>query len=421
MNSILLALPLLLPGFFGAQDADGDLRYYRVHLRNGNVIDGELLKETTNEVLLRLKVGEMTIRRDQIEKVEFVKMKSQDTKAIYRPDPRKESPKEPAKDPAKDSARSAIIEKINPEVRKKVDLMVWKARSAQGEEKSFSHQDLIALGDDAAVYLAARVPDMDPKLQPAISTALINLKNAKVLPILEMLLTHESGAIRAVAVTVAVMIVDGDAEKNRFIRPLVRDRDASVRGTVMGLLSNTEDVEWFDAVSELCGDTNKDIRNRALNIVHRIAQKHNLQEKYSHVLSQNIQSRDEGVRADTAIAMGSTGKPENWKVVAPLLNDIDSKVRAAAAQSLMTLGSAEAGPDLVSLATRERDRWARICLAGAVQKFRLQKAIEPIIDWLNDADEEVKKVAAETLTLLTGEKHGTDRDKWVAWFAAQPK
>src|SRR5436190_24328669 len=104
MNPILLALPLLLPGFLGAQDTDGDLRFYRVHLRNGNVIDGELVKETANEVLLRLKVGEMTIRRDQIEKVEFVKMKSQDTKAIYRPDPRKEPVKEPPKEATKDSA-----------------------------------------------------------------------------------------------------------------------------------------------------------------------------------------------------------------------------------------------------------------------------------------------------------------------------
>ncbi len=421
MNPILLAIPLLVPGVLGFQDADSDLRFYRVHLRNGNVIDGELVRDTANEVLLRLKVGEMTIRRDQIEKVEFVKMKSQDTKALYRPDPRKEPPKEPPKEPVKDSARIAIIDKVNPEVKKKVDLMVWKLRTAPGDEKSFPHQELIALGDDAALYLAARIPDMDPKLQPAISSALINLKNVKILPILEMLLNHDAASIRAVAVTVAVMIVDGEAEKNRFIRPLVRDRDQSVRGTVMGLLSNTEDVEWFDAVGELCGDPNKDIRNRALNIVNRIAQKHNLQEKYLHLLAQNVQNRDDGVRADIATAIGSTGKAENWKLVAPMLADIDPKVRAASAQALIALGAPEAGPDLVGMANRERDRWARICVAGAVQKFRLQKAIESIIDWLGDSDEEVKKVAAETLKLLTGENHGADRDKWSAWFAAQPK
>jgi HEAT repeat protein len=421
MMPILLALPLLLPGFQGAQDTDGDLKFYRVHLRNGNVIDGELVKDSANEVLLRLKVGEMTIRRDQIESVEFVKMKSQDTKALYRPDPRKEPPKEAPKAPAKDSARTAIIEKINPEVRKKIDRMVWKLRTTPGDEKEFPLQELIALGDDASLYLAARVPDMDAKLHAAISAALINLKNPKILPILEILLNHDEGSIRAVAVTVAVMIVDGDAEKNRFIRPLVRDRDPSVRGTVMGLLSNTEDVEWFDAVSELCADSNADIRNRALNIMNRIAKKNEIQEKYNHVLTTNLQSRDEAVRSDILIAIGSTGKPENWKVVAPLLNDASPKVRGAAAQSLMTLGSTEAGPDIVSQVTRERDRWARICLAGAVQKLRLQKAIEPIIDWLADSDEDLKKIAAETLKLLTGERHGIDRDKWAAWYAAQPK
>jgi HEAT repeat protein len=105
--------------------------------------------------------------------------------------------------------------------------------------------------------------------------------------------------------------------------------------------------------------------------------------------------------------------------VAPLLNDAEPKVRAAAAQSLMKLGTAEAGPDIVNQVTRERDRWVRIHLAGAVQKLRLQKAIEPTIDWLSDSDEEVRKVAAETLKLLTGENHGMDRDKWAAWFATQ--
>ena len=87
----------------------------------------------------------------------------------------------------------------------------------------------------------------------------------------------------------------------------------------------------------------------------------------------------------------------------------------------MALGSADAGPDIANQVARERDRWARVYLAGAVQKLRVMKAIEPIIDWLADGDDEVKKVVAETLKLLTGENHGTDRDKWTAWLAAQPK
>src|SRR6185503_8075123 len=140
MNLILLALPLFCQAqaMNCFQDSDTtDLRFYRVHLRNGNFIDGELVKDTANEVLLRLKVGEMAIRRDQIEKVEFVKMKSTNTGAIYRPDPRKEPPKDPPAEALRDPVKNPIADKIPAEVRKKVDQMVLKLRTTPGDEKSF--------------------------------------------------------------------------------------------------------------------------------------------------------------------------------------------------------------------------------------------------------------------------------------------
>src|SRR5258706_9153339 len=98
MILILLALPLLCQSF---QDSDtGDLRFTRVHLRNGNFVDGQLIKDTEHEVMLRLRVGEMGIRRDQIDRVELIKMKSLNAAAIYRPDPKKTDPAAtPANDP----------------------------------------------------------------------------------------------------------------------------------------------------------------------------------------------------------------------------------------------------------------------------------------------------------------------------------
>src|SRR6185503_11564542 len=61
-----------------AQDADQfqTIRFHRVHLRNGNVIDGNLVALTDNMATLKLSSGEMSIKRGMIEKIEYIKMRS---------------------------------------------------------------------------------------------------------------------------------------------------------------------------------------------------------------------------------------------------------------------------------------------------------------------------------------------------------
>src|SRR5690349_18092871 len=71
---------LVLPGAaIFAQDSRDQfqtIRFHRVHLRNGNVIDGTLLSLTDDMATLRLPSGEMSIKRGMIEKIEFIKMRS---------------------------------------------------------------------------------------------------------------------------------------------------------------------------------------------------------------------------------------------------------------------------------------------------------------------------------------------------------
>src|SRR5262245_25732182 len=97
MNLLVLALPLLtahplLQTFQDSSDAT-ELRFHRVHLINGNFIDGQLIKDSPQQVLLQIKAGEMAIRRDLIDRVEFVKMRDRWTPPIQTSTPVK--PKDP--------------------------------------------------------------------------------------------------------------------------------------------------------------------------------------------------------------------------------------------------------------------------------------------------------------------------------------
>lgn len=421
MIMLLLALPLMTaaPSLQTFQDSDGnELRFHRVHLRNGNFIDGTMMKDSAKEVVLKLRSGEMSIPRDQIDRVEFIKMKGRPDQPTIIPPPK--LPVNPTKDPVKDPIKNPLAEKTPAEIRKKVDMMVWKLRTSPGEEKEFPLQELAALGDEGAMYLAARMPDIGPKLQTALTAALINLKNPKVLPVVEGYLTHESGAVRAMAVTV-IGVLSEESQKAGFLKPLLRDSDPSVRGTVLGLLGSTQDADLLDPLLDLSADSVKEIRNQALTIAARLAKKSQSEEKLLRTLVGNLRDPNEGVRADTIMAIAGLGKSDAWNLLSPLLSDSSAGVRTAAAGGLMNLAVPDSGPDIVAQMTREREKAPRMALMGACQRLRLMGGIEPLIEWLGDPDEDLRRVVAETLRGLTGEALGTDRDKWAAWWAANKK
>lgn len=417
MILVLCALPLFCQSF---QDTDaGTTRFYRVHLRNGNFVDGELVQNTSSLVLLRVKSGEMSFRREDVEYIEFVKMK--DRRSVterVKPPVEAEAPKS-AEPPRTSAASSPVIAQTPPEIRRKVDQMVWKLRTTPGSEKSFDVSELSRLGDPGAMYLAARLPDLDPQTALCATSALINLKNLAVIPVLEPLLGHPAPSVRqGAAAALGTLAPD---QKAQYLRPLLRDPDASVRGTALGLLGSVEDLEWFETLCELCNDRNPDIRSRSLLIASQIARKNHAEDHLIRILLVNLSFPDEGVRADTVMALSGLKKPEVWNSISLALGDSEPRVRAAAAQGLMNLAVPDSAPDILGQMSRERDKWTRVYLAGAAQRMHLLAATPSLIDWVSDSDPDVQKVAENTLKGFSGENFGTDRDKWAEWWSRRAK
>src|ERR1041384_1311930 len=107
----------------------------------------------------------MKIRRDQIDKIEFVKMKSTNTPPIVRPDPRKGDPA------TTDVPPTPKVPDTTPEqIKKKVDMILFKFKNSPGggEGKEIPYEEIGALGEEAVIYLANRAPAFDLKTQDAI-------------------------------------------------------------------------------------------------------------------------------------------------------------------------------------------------------------------------------------------------------------
>jgi len=417
MNSLILAL-----SFWAAAaqaqaplDSGSEIRFHRIHLRNGNFIDGKVTADKPNEVIVMMAAGEMAIRRDQIDRVEVVKMKSYNDKAIILDTPKSK------KDDSATPRSGKVVEVNTPEqVKRKVDIMILRVKSATGE-REFNAAELQPLGDEGTAYLASKSPTLELKMLDAVAQAVINIKpGPKTVEVLEALLDNSVPAVRAMALT-CLVVSGGASEQAKYIRPQLKDKDPRVRETALGMLGAVDDDAWFDAICDLCSDPDKEVRTRALRIGRAIATKHSTQEQFSRVMVGNVRHNDVGVRTDAIAMLGGLGQRESWRQVAPMLDDTESLVRAQAAQTLMILGSPECGDAVVAAMGRERDKWARTYLAGAAQKLLIQKADAPLVAWLSDPDEDIRKLAEVTLKAIFSENFGSDAGKWQTWLQGRPK
>jgi HEAT repeat protein len=108
--------------------------------------------------------------------------------------------------------------------------------------------------------------------------------------------------------------------------------------------------------------------------------------------------------------------------VARYLSDPAAAVRAQAALALSRIEAPEAAELLLERLEVERDYWPRVQLAGAVQALKLKKAVDPLLTWMEDEDQNIRMAAVRALRQITGQSFGMDRDKWVAWWQnARPR
>jgi HEAT repeat protein len=226
--------------------------------------------------------------------------------------------------------------------------------------------------------------------------------------------------VRAFAAT--VLGDQGDAAKAKYLRPLLQDKDARVRITVLSSIGSVDDRAWFDPVVDLCADPDKDVRTRAYRLAKSLAGKHGLNDVLAGKLALNMRSDSPQIRGESADMLGLLAAKDQWKVLADALNDSEGKVRTSAAQALMNMMLPESGEAILSALERERDKAARIYMAGAAVKLRLLKSVETFITWMNETDAETKKLAEASLQGVTGQNLGSDPAAWSTWWQAnKPK
>ena len=434
MMRSILALALLAGSAAVAEAQSGttrnpnivERRFHRVHLRNGNVIDGQFLRFTKSGVLMKLRFGEMEIRSDLVARtgegklfVEIVKIRSLGEQHEIKETPPRKPEGVERRDPftRPTPPRPPETEKptvVSTDMRENVDKILRKMTAADEDSRVELIQELIGLGEEAAIYIAESLDRIPESIRSEAAEALSGIQSPKAMPTIVKLLGHKDAAIR----TQALNVIGGmdDPGKANYIRPMLRDTDAIVRGAAILMLERMDDRASFTEIAALTIDSEKAVRTQALTTLYNMAKEHEEEAKLLRTLrSRTRQARGEA-RAEIVTAMGNLKILESWTDLVPFLRDSSPQVRQAAAVALTRTDAKEAGPDIVEQVEAERDPWARVYLCTAVQKYRLRAAIRPLIEWLTASEKEVRQAAGQTLKLLTGQSIPNEYEKWLDWW-----
>lgn len=412
MISLLLCLAL------SGQEVEWiEIRFHRVHLRNGNFIDGALISQTEREVVLKMKVGNIAIRGDSVDFVESMKIRSIRENPPVLAKPAALAPSVRAKG---GGTRLLELPEGAAAITAQVLPLLDRYRETAPENRYAVMSQIISIEGGIAPLLTCLLETADEEVRSILVEALTILKDRKSLPLLVKLLAAEDPGLRAQATALIGGL--GPSGSSDSIRALLKDPSPTVRAAAATALQLMDDENALGDVISLCADEDRVTRGRAINSTLELARRHERMEEASRGLTRLIDRMEGTAKADVVMALGKTGVPESVPPLLSLLNDPDPAVRAQAVQGLGHASGRDSSEGLLNQLSREREIPVRLELLWAVQRRKLMEAVGTVIPWTSDPEPEIQKAASKILTSLTGQSFGTDYGRWASWWAkAKPR
>jgi HEAT repeat protein len=397
----VIALLLVL-----AQAGEGwtETRFHRVTLRNGNFLDGQLLANEPESVKLRVKTGEMDVPRDQIAKVEYMRIRS------YEDKPTPILPAEPvAAEPVAPSA-GVLPAASGPWIDRARDILV-NARSAPEERKERAIRELVAGGYDCAralLTLIERIGDEEARLA---GRALRDMRNPLLKSDVKPLLASRNPVARAEAVeTLASLGVETD---------LLSDGSPLVRTAALRAVEFFKPRASLARAAALCADPNPYVRAQAVRSAFLVAREH---DKGADLVDGLLRALDGPAdvpsRVEILNALGHLRHASAWSGVAAELKRESPEVKVAAARCLGDLANAEASPAIAEALEDEAPADVSVALVETAGRLKDPQLIPVLIERLSDARPSVSRAALDSLIGISGQNYGPRKDRWEAYWEA---
>jgi HEAT repeat protein len=416
---VLMVLGLSALGF--AQESSYtwvETRFHRVHLRNGNFIDGNVTGLTEREVSLKLQqTGDMNIRRDSIDRIELIKMRSLLEKPKLDPPLKKMVAKPTAVGARNPGALEPIIAvpQVEAALKSNVSAVLGRMRIATPDQKEELLVDLSRM-PNAAPYLASQMGTVNDECVEYVGRALGMMKDPESLPYIA---AHLDSTREIVVIQSLKLIAElDDPNWARCARPLLNHSQGAIRSTAIFTLARLFDRDSLPAILDSLGDSERSVRSGAIVASINLARKFNEVEIVSKAFRMTLRNPGKEALVDLLSGAGRLMDPALWDAVALYLRESDADIRAAAADALGTMVAKDAVEPLLSAMRQENDRKVRLSMARAATAIKSVKLMEPLVGWLKDEDEDIARMAHKSLEAISGKRMAPDQAAWAAYVEA---
>jgi HEAT repeat protein len=418
MNTLLLLILCLAPAL-----QDGWRDTHRVHLRNGNFLDGRLEQINDKEilfrwspgVLLRIKVGDI---RGDVEEIKIRTLHSEPRKVAVRPPPIETQPDvEPSTPEPRDPSKApSEIERLFKRLMSRPD-MTYEVLV----------REVKALGIEGARAMIAEMPSMDAQMSQLAIVAMDQMRELPVEREIRGLLESKRPDLRAAACN--ALANRGATDSMRAIQTALRDRSPHVRSAALMALPAFGDGSVLPAITELTIDQDPNVRARAFRSAEDLSSKAGLDNDLAQRLLSLSGRGPTGSVAESATALGrladrsGEGFPTDdvRNALLDMMSMREPETRGAAAFALSSVKPPGPSADAVLDAmARERDPKAIVSMCDALGRLKIQKSLEPLIEKLRDDSKDVAAAARRSLEKITGQTEpGADYQKWREWYEGQ--
>lgn len=403
-----------------AQDTS-EVRFHRVYLKNGNFIDGTLVRQSEQSVTLQMKTGEMSLRADQIDRVEYMKLRTVGEKPVAVPTAATAAPAAPAP-PAPASIRKPGDASLDPmvtagfskEAVDRVNDLLSRFAKDKSETKYLVLDEIRSQGRETALLVAMNLGALTEEALSILGPILARMKLAEVHAPATKALSHRNPQVRRQAVSILSDL--GAAESAKDLLALFKDPEPVVRVEAIDALVTLASRDALEPLAKLCLDPERTVRNKAIPSLSTLLRKLEQERDLFPQLARLLEESKGAVRADLAAAIAGTGHADAGGVLTPLLTDPDPQIRQSGASALRTLGSPATAEAIVARLPVEDDKWTRVHLAQAAQRTNARSAIAPLIVWLSDEDADIRTTAHQALRGLTAQNLDLNRQKWEDWY-----
>jgi hypothetical protein len=380
-----------LAAAWAAQDSASpwiETRFHRVHLRNGNTIDGQLVQDLRGVVVLQLKSGQMSIRRDMIDKVEMVRMRSL-KEAIEFKAPPKAEPAVPEKPPVTETPErdkgprpptGADFASIPEDTRARIDEIIHGWMAAPSHLRDDLSAKLDDLSPEAARYLGLLLEER-PRRVPTV-------------PICRALGRRRDPA--SIGSLARVLESGPQQEREAAVLALIQIDAAECVPPILKALEDESPSVWRAASEGLV----------------------ELDRKFPQArVTDTIASRVERVKEKTSFAMtlGALGNDDAYRALIYLVRSSDERDCLAGLQGIYKCFRPE-DADYVMPSLRSRSPAIRKQACAVLGKAKYKPAVRDLIEMLGEEDVAIVADAHRALTDITGQTLARDINLWKAWW-----